>query len=260
MFSIPTRRAFATAFIFATVLALTVVLTPQKAQAQGVPNPLRIATEGAYPPFNNVNSKGELVGFDVDIAKTLCKALRVKCKLVAQDWDGILPGLVANKYDAVIASMSITPERQQIVDFAGPYYSNHLRMVAPTGTAISSMADLDGRILGAQRATVAAQWAEDNVRGGEVKLYDTQTAAYSDLESGRVHVLISDVYPAHDWLQTVSGYEFVGPRIDIDDKIGIAVRKGETELREALNKAIEEIRRNGEYKKVNENYFPFDIF
>ena len=260
MSSILTRRALGAALILVVSFAVAAVLAPQAAKAQGVPDPLRIATEGAYPPFNNVNSKGELVGFDVDIANTICKAMRVKCKLVAQDWDGILPGLVANKYDAVIASMSITAERQQIVDFAGPYYSNYLRLVAPKGTAISSMADLDGRILGAQRATVAAQWAEDNIRGGEVKLYDTQTAAYSDLESGRVHVLVSDVYPAHDWLQTVSGYEFVGPRIDIDDKIGIAIRKGETDLKNALDKAIEQIRNNGEYKKVNEKYFPFDIY
>jgi polar amino acid transport system substrate-binding protein len=256
MLKIQTCRALVAAFI----LAAGVVFAPQTAQADGVPNPLRIATEGAYPPFNNVNSKGELVGFDVEIAEAICKELRVKCKLVAQDWDGILPGLVANKYDAVIASMSITDERKQIVDFAGPYYSNYLRLVAPTGTVVNSLSDLDGRILGAQRATVAAQWAEDNVRGGEVKLYDTQTAAYSDLETGRVHVLVSDVYPAHDWLQTVSGYEFVGPRIDIDDKIGIAIRKGETELRDALDRALTEMRNNGVYKKVNENYFPFDIY
>lgn len=222
---------------------------------------ITIATEGAYPPFNNKDAAGNLIGFDVDIAKALCAEMKVECEIVAQDWDGIIPGLVAEKYDAIIASMSITDERKQTVDFTDRYYSNYLRMVAKTGSGITGVDDLAGKNVGAQRATVAATWAEDNLgRTASVKLYDTQTAAYADLEAGRLDVLVSDVYPAYDWLQGKTGFEFVGDRIDINDVIGIAVRKGEDDLREKFNAAIQAIRENGTYAEINQKYFPFDIY
>lgn len=222
---------------------------------------IKIATEGAYPPFNAKDASGALIGFDVEIAKALCAEMKAECEIVAQDWDGIIPGLVAKKYDAIVASMSITDERKEKVDFTDRYYSNYLRIVAKKGGGVSGAEDLKGKTVGAQRATVAAQWAEDNLgRGSTVKLYDTQTAAYSDLEAGRLNALVSDVYPAYDWLKDKSDYEFVGENIDIDDKIGIAVRKGEDDLREKLNAALTTIRENGKYAEINEKYFPFDIY
>lgn len=228
------------------------------AQAQ---DKVRIATEGAYPPFNMKDASGELIGFDVEIAKALCAEMEAECEIVAQDWDGIIPGLVANKYDAIVASMSITPERDEKVDFTERYYSNYLRIVAPTDSGISGQEDLAGKTVGAQRATVAANWAEDNLgRTATVKLYDTQTAAYSDLEAGRLDALVSDVYPAYDWMKDKEGYEFVGERIDIDDQIAIAVREGDDELREKFNKALKAIRQSGKYAEINAKYFPFDIY
>lgn len=120
---------------------------------------------------------------------------------------------------------------------------------------------MKGKTVGAQRATVAATWAEDKLgRGSTVKLYDTQTAAYSDLEAGRLNALVSDVYPAYDWLKGKPDYEFAGENIDIDDKIGIAVRKGEDELREKFDAALKAIRENGKYAEINAKYFPFDIY
>lgn len=228
------------------------------AQAQDT---IKIATEGAYPPFNAKDASGALIGFDVEIANALCEEMKAKCEIVAQDWDGIIPGLVAKKYDAIVASMSITDERKEKVDFTDRYYSNYLRIMAKKDSGITSPDDLKGKTAGAQRATVAATWAEDHLgRGSTVKLYDTQTAAYSDLEAGRLDALVSDVYPAYDWLKGKPDYEFVGENIDIDDKIGIAVRKGEDELREKFNAALKTIRENGKYAEINAKYFPFDIY
>ncbi len=225
---------------------------------------VRIATEGAYPPFNMKNASGQLEGFDVDIAKALCAEMKVQCEIVAQDWDGIIPGLLAKKYDAIIASMSITDERKQKVAFSDPYYSNYLRFVAPKGSGLTATPDgLKGKTLGAQRATIAAQQLEDNYRkNSSVKVYDTQEAAYLDLKSGRIDALLSDIYPAYDWLQSAGneGFEFVGDSIDINDKIGIAMRKGDKDLRAKFNAALKAIRANGAYQKVNAKYFPFDIF
>jgi len=238
----------------AAAVALGAIAASGAANAQDT---IKIATEGAYPPFNKTTAAGELVGFDVDIAKALCAEMKTECEIVAQDWDGIIPGLVAKKYDAIIASMSITDERKKTVDFTGRYYSNHLRIVAKDGAD----AKLDGKTVGAQRATVAAKWLEDNHgRTATVKLYDTQTAAYADLTSGRLDALVSDVYPAYDWLQSNEGYAFVGDKIDINDRIGIAVRKGEDDLREKLNTALKAIRENGTYAEINKAYFPFDIY
>ena len=192
---------------------------------------IRIATEGAYAPFNMKNPKGELVGFDVDIAKALCAKLDADCSIVAQDWDGIIPGLMAKKYDAIVASMSITAERQKSVSFTNPYYSNYLRFVAPAASTLKTdKAGLKGKTIGAQRSTISSQYLEDNLgKVVKIKLYDTQDAVYLDLKAGRIDAMLTDVYPAYDWMQKNKGFAFIGDQIDINDKIGIAVRKSRSE-------------------------------
>ncbi|MEZ5932606.1 MAG: transporter substrate-binding domain-containing protein [Alphaproteobacteria bacterium] len=221
---------------------------------------LTIATEGAYPPFNTTTADGELAGFDVDIAKALCEQMGRECEIVAQDWDGIIPGLVQEKYDAIVASMSITPERLESIDFTDPYYSNYLALVAKDGGSMS-VDDVEGKAMGAQRSTIASEWAEDNYgRRGDIKLYDTQTAAYGDLTAGRIEVLVSDYLPVAEWLKDNPDYSLIGEKIDIDDKIGIGIRKGEDDLKQAFNDALKAIRDNGKYKEINDQYFPVDIF
>ncbi len=238
--------------------AAAILLGATAVQAQT----LRIATEGAYPPFNHKNTTGELVGFDVDIAKALCAEMKVKCTIVAQDWDGIIPGLLAKKYDLIVASMSITDERKQKVAFTHHYYSNFLQFVAKKGAGLTPTVDgLKGKTLGAQRSTVASQYLEDKFRkSARIKVYDKQTAAWLDLTSGRVNAVLADIYPAYDWVKKNPGYEFVGKKIDIDDKIGIAARKEDKELVEKVNHALKAIRENGTYKKINDKHFPFDIY
>lgn len=224
---------------------------------------IRIATEGAYAPFNMVDKNGALVGFDVDIANALCAQMKADCEVVAQDWDGIIPGLRARKYDAIIASMSITKERLRVVDFSEKYYSNVLAFVAAKDKTLdTSKAGLKGLTIGAQRATIAGQRLEDEYGDiVNVKLYDTQDNAYLDLASGRLDAILSDKFPAYDWMRSADGksFEFKGGDIDINDKIGIAVRKGD-KLKDKLSEAIKAIVENGTYAKINEKYFPFDIY
>ena len=240
--------------------ALVLSAVALASSAGNIPDPLRIATEGAYPPFNGVDANGKLVGFDVDIAMALCKEMKANCELVAQDWDGIIPALVANKYDAIIASMSITDERKKTIDFTNKYYSNYLAIIGEKGK-VAGTNDLVGKVVGAQRSTLASQWAEDNLMGkADVKLYDTQTAAYADLSAGRLDAMVSDIYPAMDWLKDNSGYQLSGDAIDINDQIGIGIRQGESDLKAAFNKAIDAIRTNGTYAKINAKYFSADIY
>ncbi|SDI15466.1 polar amino acid transport system substrate-binding protein [Pseudomonas benzenivorans] len=224
---------------------------------------LKIGTEGAYPPFNLIDASGQVVGFDIDIAKALCAKLQAECEVVTSDWDGIIPALNAKKFDFLVASMSITEERMQAVDFTEPYYTNKLQFIAPKGSDFKTdEASLKGKVIGAQRATIAGTWLEDNLDDVvEIKLYDTQENAYLDLSSGRVDGVLADTFVNWEWLKSDAGkgFEFKGEPVFDNDKIGIAVRKGDP-LREKLNAALKEIVEDGTYKKINDKYFPFSIY
>ncbi len=224
---------------------------------------LRMGIEAAYPPFNNKDASGNVVGFDKDIGDALCAKMKVECSVVTSDWDGIIPALNAKKFDFLVSSLSITDERKQAVDFTDPYYSNKLQFIAPKTTDFKTdKASLKGKIIGTQRATLAGSWLEDTYGDDiQIKLYDTQENAYLDLTSGRVDAILADKYVQYDWLKSPEGqaYEFKGEPVVDSDKIGIAVRKGDDKLRNHLNAALKEIKADGTYKKINDKYFPFSI-
>ena len=224
----------------------------------------KVGIEGAYPPFNNKNASGEVVGFDPDIAMALCAKMKAECEIVTSDWDGIIPALNAKKFDFLVSSLSITDERKQAVDFTDPYYSNKLQFIAAKSIKdFKTDADyLKGKIIGAQRATLADTYLEDKLPDTTAKLYDTQENAYLDLTSGRVDALLADKYANFDWLKSPAGqaYEFKGEPVNEDDKVGIALRKGDNELRAKLNLALKQIVEDGTYKKINDKYFPFSIY
>ena len=230
---------------------------------------VRIGVEGAYPPFSFVDPEGNLQGFDIEIAHALCAAMKVECVLITQDWDGIIPALLARKYDAIIASMSITEERKKKVDFSDKYYQTPAKFAAPKGAGIEiSEEGLEGKSIGVQRATIHDKYLTDNYGDVvEIKHYGTLDEVYLDLSSGRIDMLLADSVAVSDgFLKTREGegFEFVGP--DLNDPrwfgngAGIALRKGEDELREMFNQAITTIRSDGTYQKVQEKYFDFDVY
>lgn len=247
--------------LLAMLIAASLSLAHAADTGTGVPNPLRIGSEGAYPPFNFVDPSGRLKGFDIDIALALCERLKVECKLVAQDWDGIIPALLAGKYDAIVASMSITAERKKVVGFTDKYYSNKVRFVAAKDGKFDP-GNLAGKTIGAQRATVSATWLEKNAGGARIKLYDTQTNAYLDLAARRLDAIFADGLVLHDWLKTKAGAGFmlVGKAYELDEGIGIAVRKDDDVLRQRLNAALAAILADGTYATINARYFPFSIY
>jgi lysine-arginine-ornithine-binding protein len=229
---------------------------------------VKIGTEGAYPPFNSIDANGQLVGFDVDIAKALCDAANFECEFVVQDWDGIIPGLIAKKYDAIVASMSITDARKEVVDFTQKYYQTPARFVAAKGAGFDVTPDgLAGKVVGVQRATTHERFLRAKFPQVDVRTYATQDEANADLVSGRVDLVMADSVALLDgFLSTDAGkdFEFVGPGYS-DPKyhgegVGIAVRKGDDELRQAFNAAIDKIRSDGTYKQINAKYFDFDVY
>ena len=253
--------------LFVIVLMLT-VFTTQSLFAGDIQK-IRVGTEGAYPPFNYIDKDGNLQGFDIDITNALCDAAGIECELITQDWDGIIPGLIAKKYDCIIASMSMTPEREKKVDFTNKYYQTPAKFVAKKGAGYEITPEgLQGKNVGVQRATVHENFVRDKFGDSvNIKAYATQDEANMDLTSGRIDLVIADsVVLLGGFLETDAGedYEFVGPGFTQEKwfgkGIGIAVRKGDTALVELLNNAIDEIRANGVYKKINDKYFDFDVY
>jgi polar amino acid transport system substrate-binding protein len=248
--------------------ASAALLTLGVAQAQE--RTLKIGTEGAYPPFNNLTADGQLVGFDIDIAKALCDEMKVKCTFVAQDWDGIIPALQAGKFDAIVASMSITDERKKQIAFTDKYYMSPATFTARKDTKITdtSPAALKGKVLGAQSATIHSNFLEDiyGKAGAEVKLYGKQDEANLDLANGRLDAVLADKTVQYDWLNSKDGAccQYVGAEYTdakyFGDGVGIGIRKGDPDLVTMFNKAIKEIVADGTYKKINEKYFPFSIY
>lgn len=224
---------------------------------------LKIGTEGAYPPFNMIEPSGKVVGFDIDIAQAVCAKMKVECEVVTTDWDGIIPALNAKKFDFIAASMSITDERKQAVDFTDRYYTNKLQFIAPKKVDFKTdKSSLKGKVIGAQRATISGSWLEDNLKGVvDIKLYDSQENAYLDLASGRVDAVLGDIFVNYEWLKSDAGkaFEFKGNPVFEDDQIAMAVRKGDP-LREKINAALKEVIADGTYKKINDQYFPFSIY
>ncbi len=218
---------------------------------------IRIATEGAYPPFNFTNADGSIGGYDVEVANALCEQMQAKCEIVAQDWDGIIPGLLAKKYDAVIAGMSITPERQEKVDFTEPYFANTMVWLTDTKGSFDPVA-IKGLNLGGQRSTTPGAYLQDNYEGKDgntVQLYDNYDNAYLDLKSGRSDAVLAEKVSAKSWLKdNPEGFGIVGDEIDNNDNIAIAVRKGDS-LRDDFNKALSEIRSNGELARLEQANF-----
>ncbi|PSU32332.1 ABC transporter substrate-binding protein [Photobacterium lutimaris] len=230
---------------------------------------VRFGIEGAYPPFSWTEPNGELRGFDVDMANALCKELKADCKIVAQDWDGIIPSLLARKYDAIIAAMSITEERKKRVDFTGKYALIPNKFVAKKGTDIDfTQEGLNGVKVGVQRATTHDKYLSDNFDGSvEIVRYGSFDDAYLDLKAGRIATVLGDASALEEGLLNKpggDGYEFIGPSLTdpkwFGDGFGIAVRKQDKDLTKQLDEAIKSLREKGIYQQIASKYFAYDVY
>ena len=241
---------------------LTVAVTSVNADA------LRVGVEGAYPPFSWKEADGTLKGFDIDFAHEVCKRLDRECVLVEQEWDGMIPALLARKFDTIIASMSITEERKKKVDFTVKYYNTPAKLVAKKNPGFEgTAAGLDGKRLGVQRATTHQCSAEKLYPGAELVLYATQDEVWQDLGSGRLDAQLSDSLQAYEGflvLDVGQDFDFLGDALDDVECQGVgagfAIRKEDSALRDALSKAIQDIRADGTYKVINDKYFAVDIY
>lgn len=248
---------------------------PAAAPAAAAPTPpaelpeLKVAIDPTYEPFTFKTADGKPTGFDVDIAEALCNEIKRKCVYVEQVWDSMIPGLQAKKYDAIISSMSITEERLQAVDFTDKYYNTPSRIVVKTGTPFTDLKSLKGKKIGVLKGSTQEKYAMGELKpaGVSVVPYEAQDQVYLDIKSGRLDGTVADqVEVTGGFLSKPEGaaYGFVGPVLNepkyYGTGVGVALRKGETALKDELNAAIKAIRANGVYETVSKKYFSFDVY
>ncbi len=242
--------------ILGTVAAAAISATAASAEIK-----IGFAAE-AYPPFTTKNAAGEWEGWEVEIKDALCAAIEDECTVVEVAWDGIIPALTSGKIDAIIASMSITEERKQTINFSDKYYNTPAVLVAPESMEIDT-GDMSGKIVGVQVSTIHQNYAEKHFDGADIKTYATFDEHNADLSAGRVDAVVGDSLAFSDYLESAPGMEV---KAELSDEevfgpgVGVGLRKEDTELAETFNAAIKQIREDGTYDEISAKYFDFDIY
>jgi octopine/nopaline transport system substrate-binding protein len=249
---------------------------------------VKIATEGAYPPWNLIDSSGNLAGFEIDLANDLCRRMNVDCEIVATKWKGIIDGLIKGRYDVIMAGMSITDARKELVRFSHSYADTPARLVVrkdhPTANFISKLErltlddinsaeqaaldaivqELKGKVIGVQVATTHAKFADQFLGDhAEIRIYDFQHTIDLELYQGRLDALIGGVAYWMPMIKSEQGkdYKMVGPYMTggpFGKGVGAAVRKKDKDLADMFSRAIAETIKDGTLKKLAIQWFTFD--
>lgn len=219
---------------------------------------IRFATEASYPPFESMDANNKIVGFDVDLANALCKEMNATCTFSNQSFDSLIPSLKFKRTDAVMAGMDITPERQKQVLFSTPYYDNSALFIGLQGK-YASIEQLKGKKVGVQNGTTHQKFINDKHPEITTVPYDSYQNAKLDLQNGRIDAVFGDTAVVTEWLKANPKLVAVGDKVT--DKayfgtgLGIAVRKGNTELQQQFNSALDKVKQNGTYDAIYNKWF-----
>lgn len=238
-------------------LLLSIALASAVISAPAMSETVRIGTEGAYAPYNYVDDNGKLAGYEIDLGNALCAEAGLTCEFVANEWDSIIPNLIAGNYDAIMAGMSITDERKQTINFSEEYYpSEPSKFAAASGTSFD-FANLSGKKIGVQGATIQAAYAEENFGDNNTILaFGTFDQSVADLAAGNLDILLADGDPLVPVIEASAGaLAFVGDGVRIGGGVGIGMRKKDTELAGKMNAAIAALKANGSVDKLIKEYF-----
>ena len=250
--------------LIAGLLVATALAGPTLAQDRVV----KIGTEAAYAPFEFKDDSGKLQGYEIQLGDALCAAAKLKCEWVNADFDSLIPALQAHKIDAILSQMSIPPERAKAVDFTNQVTVAPAQFVAKAGSGITDdPASLKGKTVAVQSGTTHESYLEEKLKGIVTpKVYQTQDEAFLDVENGRADATLADATIEYDWLQKsgkAKGFAYAGkPLFDpqiFGDGTGIAIRKDDAALKDAFNTALKSVGEAGDFKKINDQYFPFSI-
>jgi lysine/arginine/ornithine transport system substrate-binding protein len=254
------------------VLALSLLLglTAASSVFAAIPKDIRIGTDPTYAPFSSKDASGKLVGFDIDLGDAMCAKMHAKCTWVSSDFDALIPSLKAKKIDAIISSLSITEKRQQEIAFSEKLYAADSRLIAAKGSPIKpTLASLKGKHVGVLQGSTQEAYANEKWRpaGVDVISYQTQDLIYSDLVAGRLDAAFQDEVAASEgFLKQPAGkaFAFAGPSVKdkkyFGDGTGVGLRKEDTDLKAAFDKAFDEVRKDGTYDKLAKKYFDFNVY
>ncbi|MBS97553.1 MAG: amino acid ABC transporter substrate-binding protein [Oceanospirillaceae bacterium] len=222
-------------------------------------NEITFAMSGAYPPFNFVDEQGDLAGFDVEIGKEIAKRIGVEGTPIATAWDGIIAGLLANRYDTIIGSMAITDERLKTIDFSDPYYRSGAQLFVKKDSDIGDIQDMSGKKIGVTLGTTFEEWLRKNAPEVEIRTYKGVPQMMMETQSGRISGFVTDR------LTGIMAIKDKGMNIQMagdllyPELIGIALQKENPELLAAINKAIADMQADGTYQQISEKWFGTDI-
>lgn len=216
---------------------------------------LRIGTDATYPPFEMVNTESRKIeGFDIDIMEKICEYIGLTPEYIITPFDGIIAGLKGNKYDCIISAMTITPEREAIVDFTNSYYyAGQIIAVPLDDSTITGIDDLAGKMVGVQLGTTGEKYAK-SLSGVTVVPFENIGAAFIDMENGRVDAVLNDYPTTMEYIHRQGSAKTIGELLS-KESYGIAVRAGDKELRRLINNAITRIHSNGEFDAIREKWF-----
>ena len=228
------------------------------AQAQD----LRIAFDVPYEPFEYKDDNGELTGFEVELASAMCEELEANCEFVIQAWDGMIPGLIARKFDLIMSSMSITEERAKRVLFSDPYYITPGGWFGPESfnTDVTDLEAMKGKTVGVQRGTTMDTYVTENMHSAvSIKRYTTAEDMVLDLEGQRIDVAFVDSPVGEQTILNRDGYKEVGEPVKLGEGVGVAMRKRDAKLAKEINAALKTLKENGTYDDIMAKYFNYDI-
>lgn len=224
------------------------------AQAQEV---VRIGTEGAYAPWNFMDESGKPAGFEIDLGNAICAEAKITCEFVVNDWDSIIPNLLAGNYDAIMAGMSITDERRETIDFSDNYFpADPSRFAAEKGENVD-ISHLEGKRIGVQSGTIQAAYAQEHFGANNTVLsFSTADQAMADLAAGNLDTILADGAYLEPMITASNGaFEFIGDDILIGDGYAAGLRKDEPELKAKFDNALDALKKNGELDKLIAKWF-----
>ena len=217
---------------------------------------LTVGTDAAYPPLENVEA-GEFVGFDIDLAKEVAERLGLEAEIINTSWDGIFPALIAHKFDVVISAVTITPERDEEMDFSDPYLNSDQSIATKEDSRIKTKADLKDKILGVLIGTtgeLTAKEIDEEIGVVKIKTYDDILSAFEDLKAGRIDAIINDI-PTSAYIVKDNPELVIVEKIITDEKYGIVFAPDTPELLKAVNKVLKEMKEDGTYDQIYSKWF-----
>lgn len=218
---------------------------------------VRIATEGAYAPWNFLNDAGEPAGFEIDLGNAICETAGLSCEWIINDWDSIIPNLLAGNYDLIMAGMSITEERLETIDFSDNYFPpDPSKYVAAAGANLDFSA-LSGARVGVQGGTIQAAYAEETLGGANtIVTFSTADQAMADLAAGNLDAILADGAYLEPVVAASNGaIEFVGEDVMIGNGVGAGIRKEDTDLKAKVNEALASLKADGTVDKLIAQWF-----